>query len=151
MKKWKVAEIRVSYKPTHDKSIKVVKSLDAYFVLRNMWNGDLINLQEQFCVLFLNQANEIVGFRCLHTGTQTETAVDLTLLFSIACKLIAKAIIIAHNHPSGNREVSDSDKLLTQNILKAAKLLDIALLDHIILTGKSYVSLADLGLIKAKI
>ena len=134
----KVAELEVSYLPTHDKSVKITGTVSAVSVLRDMWDDSLMSIQEQFCVLFLNNRNEVLGFRCLNTGTQTASMVDIKLLFSIACKVMAKSIIIAHNHPSGDLKESREDVELTIKIKSAADLLDIRLLDHIILTDVAY-------------
>jgi DNA repair protein RadC len=144
---WNVAEVQVSYKPTHDRTVKITSSDDAHRVLRQMWDADMLEIQEQFCVLFMNNANEVIGFRCLHTGTTTASMVDLKLLLSLGCKMLAHSIIIAHNHPSGNTKVSVADKHMTWKIKDAAEMLDITLHDHIILTSETYVSLADHGII----
>ena len=144
---WNVAEVQVSYKPTHDRTVKITSSDDAHRVLRQMWDAEMLEIQEQFCVLFMNNANEVIGFRCLHTGTTTASMVDLKLLLSLCCKMLAHSIIIAHNHPSGNTKVSAADKSMTWKIKDAARMLDITLHDHIILTAETYVSLADRGII----
>ena len=73
------------------------------------------------------------------------TVADLRLIFSVALTSLASAIIVAHNHPSGNLQPSDADSRLTQKIKAAGNQLDITLLDHIILTKESYYSFADEG------
>ncbi|MBT6567519.1 MAG: DNA repair protein RadC [Flavobacteriales bacterium] len=98
---------------------------------------------EQFWVLYLNQAHRSVGKLQLSKGGIAETVVDLRLLFKRALELNATAIIMAHNHPSGNLTPSASDRNLTQRVRKAAGFFDIKLLDHLILSGKKYFSFAD--------
>lgn len=142
-----VAEISVSYSPTYKRKVKITESQTAHKTLRKMWDAQLLNIQEQFCVLFLNNANEVVGFRCLSTGTLTACMLDLKVLFGLACKSLSSGIIIAHNHPSGTTKASQADIDITHKIKRAGDMLDIKLLDHIILTDKTYVSLADRGVI----
>jgi DNA repair protein RadC len=98
---------------------------------------------EQFWVLYLNWAHRSVGKLQLSKGGIAETVVDLRLLFKRALELNATAIIMAHNHPSGNLTPSASDRNLTQRVRKAAGFFDIKLLDHVILSGKKYFSFAD--------
>lgn len=142
-----VSEISVSYSHTYKRKIKITDAYSAEKTLRKMWDAQLMNIQEQFCVLFLNNANEVVGFRCLSTGGLTATSVDLRILFSIACKSLSSGIIIAHNHPSGTLKASKADIDITHKIKRAGEMLDINLLDHVILTDKSFVSLAQQGVI----
>lgn len=142
-----VSEIAVSYSNTYKRKIKITDAYSAEKTLRKMWDAQLMNIQEQFCVLFLNNANEVVGFRCLSTGGLTATSVDLRILFSIACKSLSSGIIIAHNHPSGTLKASKADIDITHKIKRAGEMLDINLLDHVILTDKSFVSLAQQGVI----
>ena len=138
-----VSEISVSYSRTYKRKIKITDAISAEKTLRKMWDVKLLNIQEQFCVLFLNNANEVVGFRCLSTGTLTATIIDLKILFALACKSLSTGIIIAHNHPSGKLKPSKADLDLTNKIKQAGELLDVNLLDHIILTQNSYTSLAN--------
>lgn len=120
-------------------------SLDASEIARNCFNKDTFFIQEQFIVLMLNQANKIIGYYPLSTGGLTSTVVDVRLIFSIAIKTFATAIIIAHNHPSGQLKASQADKQITKRIKDAGEILDIKLLDHIIITDESYFSFADEG------
>jgi uncharacterized membrane protein YcgQ (UPF0703/DUF1980 family) len=66
--------------------------------------------------------------------------VDVELLTAVAVKTLAKAVIISHNHPSGNLTPSEADRSLTRNVVKALKFFDITLLDHIIVTKNGYYS-----------
>ena len=134
---WSVAEVQVSYKPK-DRTVKIHTADDAYQVFKQMWDDDLISLQEQTCVIFLNRANEVIGFRCLHTGSNTSSVVDIKLLFTLCCKLMAQGIILAHNHPSGNLKASMADNAFTKQVREACRLFDVQLMDHLIITNKSY-------------
>ena len=68
-------------------------------------------------------------------------------MFKQAVELAAVGIIVCHNHPSGKLMPSNADKQLTQKIKEAGKTLDIKLLDHLIITEKTYFSFADEGLL----
>lgn len=120
-------------------------SLDVAEILRKCYNQDTFFMQEQFIVLMLNQSNKLIGFYPLSRGGLTSTVVDVRLIFSTAINSFATSIIISHNHPSGNRNPSKHDIVLTKKIKEAGELLDIKLLDHLILTNESYFSFADEG------
>ena len=81
----------------------------------------------------------------LSRGGITQTSVDIRLAFKRALALHAVAMILAHNHPSGNPTPSQSDQSLTKQFVKAGKNLDIRLLDHLIITENMYFSFADDG------
>ena len=83
-----------------------------------------------------------------HTkGGTTYTVVDHRLLFASALKANALALIIAHNHPSGNLKPSYSDLQLTKKIQDAGEILGIQLMDHLILSSEGYLSMADEALL----
>ena len=102
------------------------------------WDSDTIELQEEFKVLLLNRANEVLGIYPLSKGGITGTVVDQRLIFAVALKCNATGIILCHNHPSSTLKPSDSDITLTRSIKKCADLLDITLLDHLIITKKGF-------------
>lgn len=102
---------------------------------------------EEFWVLYLNNAN-VVLYNEKHTqGGITGTLVDPRLILKQALLLGAVGIILVHNHPSGTLIASQSDKLLTKKMQKAADTLDIKVLDHLIVTEKAYFSFADENLL----
>lgn len=102
---------------------------------------------EEFYVVYLNFANEIIDTVQLSKGGMTSTVVDGKILFHHAIACQATGFIISHNHPSGNRFASDADKKLTYNLRDFAKLVDMQLLDHLIFTDNGYFSFADEGLL----
>ncbi len=113
-----IAEIQISYTSHITKAdrVKIKNSDSAYEVLLSSWSRDTIELQEEFKVLLLNNSNEVLGVQNLSKGGTTGTYVDVKLLFAIALKACASGIIIAHNHPSGTLEPSESDIRLTKKI-----------------------------------
>ena len=102
---------------------------------------------EEFWILYLNNSNKIIQHIQLSKGGITGTLVDVRLAFKNALELGATAIILCHNHPSGNLSPSGADKQLTQKLQTASQSLDIKILDHLIITEKSYFSFADEGLL----
>ena len=143
----KLAEVKISYS-TDVKSedrLKIIGSAFAAQALRDVWPE--IEHVEYAYLLLLNRQNKVLGYYQLSKGGITGTTMDIRIIFQVALKAMATAIIIAHNHPSGNLDASDADKKITRQIHEAGKLLDIPLLDHIILTSDSYSSMADEGLI----
>jgi DNA repair protein RadC len=102
---------------------------------------------EVFIAIFLNQANKILHNEMLSEGGITGTVVDPRILLRKALEHNAVSIILCHNHPSGNLNPSQADKQLTNKIKEAAKLLDITVADHIIVSSEGYFSFADEGLI----
>ena len=143
----KVNEIKVSYSTENTKKQKITNSNVAFQVLLGSWNTDTLELQEEFKILMLNYANDVLGVYSLSKGGASGTVVDIKLLFAVALKCYASNIIIAHNHPSGNLFPSESDKIITSKIKKASHLLDIKLIDHLIITKNGYYSFSEFGLL----
>ena len=144
-----VSEIKVSYQPKFKASErpKVNQSKDAYNILFNNWDQGRIELNEQFYILLLNQANRVIGMTLISSGGFSATLIDPKLVFGIALKSCASGIILCHNHPSSNLKPSQADLTLTRRLVEAGKLLDLLILDHIILTKRGYFSFGDEGLL----
>lgn len=106
-----------------------------------------LDLKEYMFVLLVNQSNHLTGYYKLSEGGISQTTADIRICFAVALKSLATGIILAHNHPSGNIKPSQADINLTKQFKEAGKLLSIPLLDHLIITGESYYSLADEGFI----
>lgn len=142
-------EIELVYKTKVRASerIQINGTRDVYNFLFKTWDKNKLELQEQFKVLLLNKGNRVLGIYELSTGGVTGAVADPKLIFVAALKANACAIIIAHNHPSGDASPSIVDEILTTKIVLAGKLLDISVLDHIIVTRNGYYSIADKSLI----
>lgn len=140
-----VAEIKVSYSTTSTPKIKITSVNKAFEVLLSLWDLDTIELQEEFKILLLNRANEVLGIYPLSKGGITGTVVDSRLIFAVALKCNATGILLCHNHPSGNLKPSDADITLTRSIKKCADFLDISLIDHLIITRNGYFSFSNEG------
>jgi len=107
--------------------------------------GDLTH--EEFWVLFLTNSNRVIKKMQLSKGGITGTLVDVRLVYREALLLNAVAVILAHNHPSGNLKPSRADIELTKKMKAAGEKLDIKILDHLIITEKAYFSFADENLL----
>ncbi|HEY0056924.1 MAG TPA: JAB domain-containing protein [Pedobacter sp.] len=146
---FQVSEISISYKPTFKacERPQVSSSRDIYSILFNNWDQNKLELQEQFKIVLLNRANKVLGISEISTGGFAGTIADPKVIFSTALKACASSIILSHNHPSGNLKPSQGDLQLTKKIKNGGELLDIAVLDHLIITADSYLSFADEGLL----
>jgi DNA repair protein RadC len=102
---------------------------------------------EVFCVLYLNNAHWLVRQEIISRGGLTATVADIRVILKKALLHNASRMIVAHNHPSGNRQPSGEDKKLTQKLREAASLMDIVLLDHLIVAGRQYTSFVNEGLL----
>ncbi len=103
--------------------------------------------QEHFLCITLNGAHEVLNIRTISVGTLNRCIIHPREVFSEAIKERAAAIILAHNHPSGNTEPSENDIEVTHQLYDASKILGIHLLDHIILCSGDYFSFAENGLV----
>lgn len=112
----------------------------------NFMKSTYVDLQQEvFTVLYLNRNNEIIAEDQLFTGGISAVIVDPRIVYHKAIQHLASAIILVHNHPSGNLTPSQHDRDITRKIQEVGKLLDIMVLDHIILSHRGYFSFADEG------
>tara|TARA_R110000822_G_scaffold18852_5_gene61850 strand:+ start:4466 stop:4906 length:441 start_codon:yes stop_codon:yes gene_type:complete len=139
--------IKVERKDGDGKVYKVNSSNDASNFFRTIFNQDTILWTEESAMICLNRANEVIGYFKVSSGGTASTIMDAKVIFTQALQSGAHSIILAHNHPSGNKMPSDEDIKLTKQLVKGAQLLDMRVLDHIILTETSHTSMADEGYI----
>ncbi len=123
---------------------KITSSKNA-FELMQPYIGDLNH--EEFWVIYLNNSNKVLARQQLSKGGFTGTLVDTRLVLKKALEVSATGLILCHNHPSGKLTPSQSDKNLTKKIIEAGSVMDIKVLDHLIVTEKSYFSFADEGIL----
>lgn len=143
-----ISEITVQYRPKKANRPKVTTSYEAMKIARQFFPADTIELHERFIVMYLNRANRIIGVYPVSTGGITGTVADIRLILAVALKTAATAMVLAHNHPSGNLTPSRADEQLTQRIKEAASYMDVKVTDHLILSqNEDYYSFADDGLI----
>ena len=144
---YKIAEIELVYRTKVKASQRphVTSSKEVYQIFRQCWDENKIEFIEQFKVLMLNRGGRVLGIFEVSSGGVSGTVADPKLIFSAALKANASSLILAHNHPSGNTNPSEADRALTKKVKEGGKLLEIAVLDHIIVTTEGYRSFADEG------
>jgi DNA repair protein RadC len=134
---------RRNYLETTEK-VKITSSNVAYKILQKR----LCDLpHEEFWILILNRANQVVKEEYLSKGGISGTVVDVRLICKAAIENNASAVVIAHNHPSGQLTASEQDKSITKKLKEALKTFEIALLDHLIIGDQKYYSFADDGIL----
>jgi DNA repair protein RadC len=102
--------------------------------------------QEHLRVILLNTRNEVLGMPTVYQGSLNTSVVRVAELFKEAIRANAAAVIVAHNHPSGDPAPSPEDISVTRQLVRAGSLLDITVLDHIVIGHRRYVSLKERGL-----
>ncbi len=148
MKKYKsiLPEITLKYKKGDAKKIKIQSSDDSYELCKELFNSDTVNFSEEVILIMLNRANNTIGWVRISTGGFSGAVVDPKVIFTYALSVGASALILAHNHPSGNANPSGSDISMTNKLKSGGDILDITFLDHIIYTeDNGYYSFADEG------
>jgi len=138
--KWmKVEESKVE-------SVKVCSSLDIKNEMKKHY-ASLTPFQEHFTIICLNRNNKIITYKTLFTGGLHSTIVEAKIAFKLALESNSSAIILVHNHPSGNIKPSQSDIDLTKKINSFGKMIDLPVLDHIIINEENdYFSFCDEGI-----
>lgn len=145
---FKVNVVSLCYKQKHDTTEYPIinNSKLAADILYESWDKDTIALEEQMKVLYLNRRNQVIGLYNTTIGGVTGTVVCNKKILACGLKIVASGMIIAHNHPSGNKNLSEQDKIITKSLKECGKIMDIQLLDHIIiLPNGNFVSFADNG------
>jgi len=122
---------------------KITGSRDVFEIFHSLL-GDLP--YEEFWILLLNRSNKIIDRYKVSQGGITGTVTDVRIIMKTAIDKLATSMILCHNHPSGNLEPSEADIKITNKLKEAAKIIDIPVLDHVIVTDSSYYSFADEGM-----
>ena len=121
-------------------AVRVTRSED---IVRRFRSRLIDRSEEEFWALALNRANGALADLRISIGGQSGTVVDPKVVFSKALLVRASALVLVHNHPSGNPRPSESDKRLTRSLVEAGRALDLPVLDHVIIAGMRHFSFAD--------
>ncbi|HIP31860.1 MAG TPA: hypothetical protein EYG86_03770, partial [Crocinitomicaceae bacterium] len=125
------------------KKLKITSSKDVF----NSLQVEFSDLQhEEFYILLLNRANEVLAKQQISKGGIAGTIADGKVIFGHAIEKKASAIILAHNHPSGRLKPSEADIRLTKELVSFGKMIQLQILDHLIFSDNNYFSFADEGL-----
>ncbi len=139
------AAMELGKRRREEKAAEKKKITDSEDVHDHMY-GNLADLpHEEFWILMLDRANQVIGKSLVSRGGVNGTIADPRLIFKQAVERLASSLVLCHNHPSGNLQPSKADRDLTQKLKKAGEVLDIPVLDHLILAGAGYYSFADEG------
>lgn len=144
----KVCDVKLTYNTKVKSSERPVihNSEDIYRLLvDHVYNEGMIQHKEYLKLILLNNSSKVLGVSNISEGGITETSADIRIIMQAAILGNATRIILAHNHPSGSLNPSTVDNLLTERVKNAAKLFNITLLDHIIVTDSGYCSYLDEG------
>jgi DNA repair protein RadC len=137
-------ELGIRRNTSDNRASLVTKSADiAHFLRAHLEHRQ----QEVFAVVFLNRANKVMHIEIVSEGGMTGTVADPRVILKKALEQNATALVLCHNHPSGNTRPSRADEAITQKIKQAASLLDITIMDHIIVGKDGYFSFADEGML----
>ena len=126
--------------PYHAPEICIISSTDAYRYMRKYFTG---LLQEEFWIMLLDTKKYPVFIKKIAVGTLTMVPVDLRIIGSYICKLVAHSIVVFHNHPSGNCQPSYYDHQLTQKIREICELFNCNFMDHVIVGKNDFYSMSD--------
>ena len=146
-----VSEVQLKYLVKCKPTLQITKSDAIFELLKGIYDHDQINFRETFYAIYLNRANKILGVFKVSEGGKAGTIVDIGMILQVPVvmndmlKLNASAVILSHNHPSGNSKPSQADIQVTKKVKESCNLLDFQLLDHVIVTSDSYYSFADNG------
>lgn len=138
-------EIKLKYKPRlkHDLVFDRPEIIQTYF--RTMLDKNF--LSEQSYAIYMNRANNPIGYQYLGTGSLTMCIIDVQMVCTSALLTRSAGVIVCHSHPSGALKASEADIKVTKQLKAALSLFDITLFDHIILTPGSYYSFQENNLL----
>lgn len=146
MKSIKNYNLAVKESDSEFERVKITSSKVAYDIIKNFYHED-IEIYESFFILILNHANQTIGYAKISQGGICSTVVDVKIVAKYCIDTLASAVILAHNHPTGNLNPSIQDKNITNKLKKALAYIDTEVIDHLILTKNGYYSFADEGII----
>ena len=127
-------------------STPILCSEDCYDFFKLIWDKNLLKIQEQVYIIYLNAGNEVICWRCVNTGIGSETLFDTKFVLACGISCLSSKILVAHNHPSNILKPSRNDIMITQKLMQASTIVGLKLEDHMIIGLDSYYSFADNGL-----
>ena len=125
-------------------AIKVKSSGDTARFARQFY-GDDLEIFESFFLILLNRQHKTIGWVKISQGGVAGTVVDTIIIAKYAIDTLASAVILVHNHPSGNLQPSNADRQITRSAKEGLALFNVSVVDHVILTVDSHYSFADSG------
>ena len=133
--KSELSELQLKYKKSNYNKMKISSSSDLFNAIKPLFNQDTIGYSEESIVLYLNTANNTLGYLKHSSGGTSQTVVDLKTIISVALLAGSCCIAFSHNHPSGQLFPSQEDIRITDRMKKACETVGLRFLDHIIVSG----------------
>jgi len=135
---------------TKNQKIKILNSADIYKVMQQVLlrENKIRRNQEHFWVVGLDNANKILFVELIGLGAVNRVGASPSDVFRMAIYKMTVRMVLVHNHPSGSLEPSEKDLDFTDHMLKAGKLINIEIIDHLIISETGYTSFDDRGIIK---
>lgn len=137
-----VREVTAKYIGPRRKAIKIGGPEDAAKFISSVMKDQA---REHFVALYLDGAHNIASYSIVSTGSANSAPVHPREVFQGAVLVGACALIVGHNHPSGELKPSDEDRAVTNRLVEAGKLLGMSLLDHLIVSEAGYFSFQEMG------
>tara|TARA_R110002124_G_scaffold287117_2_gene470529 strand:+ start:2116 stop:2745 length:630 start_codon:yes stop_codon:yes gene_type:complete len=139
----------MNIKLAESQKIKVLCSDDIYSIMQRilMRENKIDRDREHLWTISLDTANKVLNIELVSMGTINKTLVEPMEVFSIPLQKRAVKIIVIHNHPSGEIKPSAADKDITDRLIQVGKIMNVPVLDHLIITEKTFFSFADSGLL----
>lgn len=139
-----VSEYKLSKVKSEFERVKITSPTDSANFIRKFYSDD-IGIFESSFILLLDRSNHTIGYAKISQGGIAGTVVDVRIIAKYAIDSLASAVVLAHNHPSGNLKPSQADEKLTKQVFEGLKILEVQLLDHIILTETDFYSFGNDG------
>ncbi|CAM3991825.1 MULTISPECIES: JAB domain-containing protein [Flavobacterium] len=134
---------------TEEQRIKILNSDDIYGIMQQVLlrENKIDQDKEHFWVVGLANNNRVLFIELVSLGTVNQTLVEPMEVYSLALQKRAVKIILCHNHPSGELKPSEADKDVTDRLIQVGIIVDVLVIDHLIISTKSYLSFKDIGLL----
>lgn len=142
------SKIEIHYKRPHFSEMHHITGVDdAVKLLRKYIEPKQLDLRECFWVILMTNSSRVLGISEVAQGTTRGVLINKRYIFQLALLVNASSILLCHNHPSGNLKPSKTDLKETNKVMQLAKLHEMTLLDHIIISSESHLSFVTEDLI----
>ncbi|MBI9032801.1 JAB domain-containing protein [bacterium] len=141
---WRFKDTSETYPQLKKKQIQITSPSEMYEQFKFLFLGEV---KEKFLVFWLSSSNSVMGFEEISSGLLSSSLVHPREVFRGSIVATCANIILAHNHPSGNREPSKEDIAITEKLVSAGKIIDIKVFDHIIFCDDGFTSFVERRLI----
>lgn len=141
----------MNIKLTKEQKIKTLNSPDSVYSIMQrilLRENKIDRNREHFWTVCLDNANKILNIELVSMGTVNAVLVEPMEVFSVPLQKRAVNIILVHNHPSGEVQPSEADKEITDRLIQVGRIINIQVIDHLIISERSYYSFADNALLK---